>query len=149
MFFSYEKRSKAEEGSRKSQRLLLTWLTTDTALFEKINGIITDADFTEEIYREVAKLVFEQYEQEKKVTPARILNRYETKEEQAQVAEVFQTTLLPDMSEAEKEKAFLETVKKVKQAGIDARMQRAAQENDAEALQQAILAQAALKKLKA
>ena len=144
---SYEKKSKADEGSRKSQRLLLTWLTTDTALFEKIKGVITAADFTEAIYREVAEFVFEQYEQEAKVTPARILNRYETREEQAQVAEVFQTTLLPDMSDAEKEKAFLETVRKVKQASIDARMQRAVEENDAEALQQAILAQAALKKL--
>ena len=116
-------------------------------MIKKIKGVITALDFTEAIYREVAELVFEQYEQEAKVTPARILNRYETREEQAQVAEVFQTTLLPDMSDAEKEKAFLETVRKVKQASIDARMQRAAEENDAEALQQAILAQAALKKL--
>lgn len=144
----YKKKQRADDGNRKSQRLLLTWLTTDTALFEKINGIITVEDFTDDIYREVAQLAFQQYEQEAKVTPARILNHYETKEEQAQVAEVFQTTLLPDMSESEKEKAFFETVRKVKQAGIDARMQRAAEENDAQALQQAILAQAALKKLR-
>ena len=159
----YQKKQKADEGNKKSQRLLLTWLTTDTALFEKIKGIITPEDFTEEIYREVAAMVFEEYEREAKVTPAKILNRYETKEEQAQVAEIFQTTLLsgageaeqekafsllPGMSEAEQEKAFLETVRKVKQAGIDAKMQRAAEENDAEALQQAILAQAALKKLR-
>ena len=159
----YQKKQKADEGNKKSQRLLLTWLTTDTTLFERIKGIITAEDFTEEIYREVARQVFEEYEQEAKVTPAKILNRYETKEEQALVAEIFQTTLLsdtgeaehekafsllPGMSEAEREKAFLETVRKVKQAGIDARMQRAAAENDADALQQAILAQAALKKLR-
>ena len=145
---SGNKKQKGDEGMKMSQRLLLTWLATDTNLFKKIKGIIFAEDFTETIYCEVAQMVFEEYEKEGTVTPAKILNHYETREEQLQVAKLFQTTLLPDMNEGEKEKAFIETVRKVKQNSIDKKMQQAVIDNDAVALQSAILAQSALKKLK-
>ena len=88
--------------------------------------------------------MFEQYEKEGTVTPARILNRYETKEEQAKAAELFQTTLLGELDETQKAKAFAETVRKVKQSSIEMRMGRAAEEGDTEMMQKAILEQASL-----
>ena len=110
----------------------------------KVKGIITAEDFTDEFYYGAAKEVFEQYEKEGTVTPARILNRYETKEEQAKAAELFQTTLLGDLDEGQKIKAFAETVRKVKLSSIEMRMGRAAEEGDGDAMQKAIVEQATL-----
>ena len=105
---------------------------------------MTAEDFTDEFYYGAAKEVFDQYEKEGTVTPARILNRYETKEEQAKAAELFQTTLFGDLDEAQKAKAFAETVRKVKQSSIEMRMGRAAETGDLEARQKAIAEQASL-----
>ena len=142
--YKERKKQKQEGGLYTSQKLLLTWLTTDPALLGKVRGIVTAEDFTDEFYYGAAKEVFEQYEKEGTVTPARILNRYETKEEQAKAAELFQTTLLGDLDEGQKAKAFAETVRKVKQSSIEMRMGRAAEEGDPEAMQRAIVEQATL-----
>lgn len=137
---------KPEAGLHTSQKLLLTWLTTEPGLFDKVKGLVTAEDFTDEFYYGVAKEVFEQYEKEGTVTPARILSRYETKEEQADAAELFQTTLAGDLDEMQKAKAFSETVRKVKQGSIEMRMGRAAETGDLETMQKTIAEQAALTK---
>lgn len=142
--YKERKRNKPEEGYYTSQKLLLTWLTTEPVLFQKVKGIVTPEDFTDGFYYEAAKEVFEQYEKEGKVTPARILNRYETKEEQTKAAELFQTTLLGDLGETQKAKAFAETVRKVRQNSIEMRMGRAAETGDIEAMQKAVTEQASL-----
>ena len=43
-----------EDGIKKSQRLLLTWLIERPELFDKIEGIIAPEDFIDELYQEVA-----------------------------------------------------------------------------------------------
>lgn len=138
------KKPKTESGIYTSQKLLLTWFASDSALLNKVKGIVTAEDFTDEFYYGAAKEVFDQYEKEGTVTPARILNRYETKEEQAKAAELFQTTLLGDLDESQKVKAFAETVRKVKQSSIEMRMGRAAEEGDTDAMQKAVVEQASL-----
>lgn len=140
-----KKNKKPENGLYTSQRLLLTWFATEPALLAKVKGIVTAEDFTDEFYYGAAKDLFDQFEKEGTVTPARILNRYETKEEQAKAAELFQTTLLGELDEGQKAKAFAETVQKVKQSSIEMRMGRAAEEGDLEAMQRAIAEQASLK----
>ena len=65
--------------------------------------------------------------------------------EQAKAAELFQTTLLGDLDEVQKAKAFAETVYKVKQSSIEMRMGRAAETGDLTAMQEAIAEQASLK----
>lgn len=141
------KREKENTGGQTSQKLLLTFLSGEPELFSRVKGLISAEDFNEEIYCAVAKEVFEQYEKYGQVSPARILNHYETKEEQTKVAELFQMTLLGDLSEAEKEKAFVESVRKVKQSSIDRMMERAGQTGDSALLQQAIEATRRLKKI--
>ena len=64
---------------------------------------------------------------------------------QAKAAELFQTTLLGDLDEVQKTKAFAETVYKVKQSSIEMRMGRAAETGDLAAMQTAIAEQASLK----
>lgn len=140
------KKPKESSGIATSQKLLLTWLTSEPEWFDTLKGIISAEDFTEEFYHGVAKEVFEQYEREGRVNPARILNRYETKEEQAKAAELFQTSLLGDLSETEKRKALSETVRKVKLGSIEMQMGQAAESGDLTLLQKAITAQASLNK---
>ncbi len=142
----YREKKKPEAALDTSQKLLLTWLTTEPVLCGKVKGILSAEDFTDSFYCEVAKEVFEQYEKEGQVTPARILNRYETKEEQAKAAELFQTTLLGDLDETQKAKAFAETVRKVKLNSIEMRMGQAAESGNLEEMQRAITEQASLTK---
>ena len=79
-----------EDGIRKSQRLLLTWLIERPELFEKIRGIITPEDFDDELYREAASMVFEEYEKTGSVNPAQILNHFiEGEEQYREVAALF------------------------------------------------------------
>jgi DNA primase len=142
----YREKKKPEAALDTSQKLLLTWLTTEPVLCGKVKGILSAEDFTDSFYCEVAKEVFDQYEKEGQVTPARILNRYETKEEQAKAAELFQTTLLGDLDETQKAKAFAETVRKVKLNSIEMRMGQAAESGNLEEMQRAITEQASLTK---
>lgn len=141
------KKEKAEEGIRKSQRLLLTWLIEDTGLFQKIKGIIGPGDFTEDFYRDVAGMVFAQFERQNKVVPANIISQFENKEEQTLAAELFSTELKEEMSEAEREKAFAETVYRIKKNSLDAASRRAVEAGDGQALQEIIMEQAKLQKL--
>ena len=55
-------RNTPEENVKKSQRLLLTWLTDYPQLYAKIKSYITPEDFTEELYSRVARRMFEDIE---------------------------------------------------------------------------------------
>ena len=109
-----------EDGIRKSQRLLLTWLIERPQLFEKIRGIITPEDFDDELYREAASMVFDEYEKTGSVNPAQILNHFiEGEEQYREVAALFHATLSESLNNEEQRRAFSETVKKIKKHSLD------------------------------
>lgn len=141
------KKDRADEGMRTSQKLLLTWLINDNRQFEAIRGIIGPEDFTEEFYREVAGMVFEQYETKRTVIPAGIISRFENKEEQTMAAELFSTELSGELGSTEQEKAFAETVRRIKKNSLDLASRKAAEAGDGQALQKIIMEQANLQKL--
>ena len=64
------RKSSPEEGAKKSQRLLITWITDEPSLYEKIKGYITPEDFTEELYRRVAEKLFWTWRRESFGLPA-------------------------------------------------------------------------------
>ena len=136
-----------EDGIRQSQKILLTWLIEDTKVFNKIKGIIGPDDFTEQLYQQVGKMLFEQYETEHVVTPAKIINRFESKEEQNEVASLFNMEMRGEMSESERRKALEETVMRIKKNSLDAQSKKAIENNDIQALQTIIREQADLQKL--
>ncbi len=141
------KKSKPEEGMRRSQKILLTWLIDDSKAFDRIQGIISANDFTEELYQEVATMVFEQYESERKVTPAKIINRFESKEMQNEVASLFSTSIQLEMTDAERRKLFADTVVRIKRASLDIAYKKAIEDNDIMALQNVMKEQHGLEKL--
>ena len=84
-----EKDKARETGIEKSQGVLLTWLSNNISLFEKTKDILSEKDFVDEPYNEVAKLLFQQYEPEGKVQPAIIINKFQSKDDQSLVAGIF------------------------------------------------------------
>ena len=135
-----------ENGIMKSQKLMLTWLIEDNTLFEKINGLLGPEDFTEGIYCEVAGLVFDQYEKEHTVIPARIINCFQSKEEQSEVAALFSAGIRGDMNEAGWQKALSDTVFRIKENSLDELSQKAIEINDTALLQKIIAEKQELKK---
>mgnify|MGYP000228946219 CR=1 FL=1 len=59
-----------EDGIVTSQKVLLTWMIEDESLFGMIRKYIMPEDFTTELYRTVALLLYEQYEKGE-VNPAK------------------------------------------------------------------------------
>lgn len=142
---SYQERKREkEDGPKKSQRLLLTWLIENPRLFDKIDGIITADDFKEDLYHQVAKMVFDGHAKGE-VSPAGILNHFINDEEQYKtVASLFSANLKGSLTDDEWKKAFSETVIKVKKNSLDEASRTAA---DIGQLQEIIKARSALKTL--
>lgn len=138
------RKKKNEDGFVQSQKLLLTWLIEDTSLFSKIKGIITAEDFKEDLYHKAADMLFTQYNTEETITPAKIMNYFESKEEQNEIASLFHTSLNEGMNLLEKEKALNEIVRRIKKYSLDYESKHAA---DIEQLQKIIKEQGELQKL--
>ena len=111
-----------EEKKRQPQKLLLTWLVNEPVLFDRLKGIIGPDDFYEPIYHGAALMLFEQYEKEKKVIPARILNQYTDSEDQKKIAELFNTTLKMEPSPEDNDKALTDIVRRVKEDSFEQQM---------------------------
>lgn len=138
------KPKKEVDGIKQSQKILLTWLIEEPELYTKIKTIITADDFKDEMYHKAAKLVFEQFEQNGKVLPAVILNQFSSKEEQNEIAALFNTGLDGEINHAEKERAFNDTIRRVKKFSLDYDSSRAV---DIAELQRIINEQTNLQKL--
>ncbi len=142
---SKSKRS-PEDGIAKSQKLMLTWLIEDNTFFDKIRGILGPEDFTEGIYHEVAVLVFEQYEKEGTVIPAKIISCFQNKEEQSEVAALFSAEIRGEMDDAGRRKALSDTVMKLKENSLDKQSRKAIEINDTSLLMKIITEKTELKK---
>ena len=102
----------------ESQKLLLTWMVNEPELFKKLENVISVEDFTDDNINAVAKLLYEQYEKQGKVSPAAIIDRFESLESQQVVAAIMNTELPRMLDGNEKNKAFTEIVKRVKSNSI-------------------------------
>ncbi|WP_434687413.1 DNA primase [Hungatella sp. SB206] len=139
-----KKKKDREDGRNQSQRLLLTWLIENPFLFDKIEGIITPDDFIEDLYHQVARMVFDGHAAGN-LNPAEILNHFINDEEQYRVvAGLFNASLKESLDNEEQKKAFSETIMKVKKNSLDYASRNAA---GIEELQRIIKEQAALKNL--
>ena len=137
-----KKKKEKDDGIRRSQRLLLTWLIEKPELFEKIEGIVGPDDFREPLYHQVAEMVFEGQKQGN-LNPAGILNHFINDDEQyKEVAALFNANLKESLNNEEQKKAFSETVYRVRKNSLDEASRSA---TDIGELQRIIREQAALK----
>ena len=109
-----------EDGMKKSQKLLLTWLIEDESLFDKVGMYIGPEDFTEEVYRRTAEILFEQHAAGK-LNPAGIVSMFTDEEQQREIASLFHARIRAVESGKDREKALNETVRRVKQHSIEYR----------------------------
>lgn len=137
---------KKEDGMKQSQKLLLTWLASENGLFQAVKRYITPGDFTEETYRKVAVLLFEQYENTGKVNPAQIISLFDGQEEQREIASLFHARIQELNSKADMEKALKETIIRVKRNSIENRSLSLAP-TDLEGLQQLLSDKRSLQEL--
>ena len=105
----------------KSQKLLLTWLIEQPGLFEVIRPYLGPEDFTGELYGRIARILFDQYEKEGGVNPAKIVSMFEEEEQQREVASLFHTRIGAIETKKDQEKALKETIVRMKQSSIEYR----------------------------
>ena len=110
-------KEKKEDGILTSQKILLTWMIEDRQVFHQISSYIIPEDFTGEIYRKVAELLYQQYE-EGEANPARILDHFTEEEEHREAASLFHTRIRELTTPEEREKALKETMVRVKAHSI-------------------------------
>ena len=139
-----QRNQKKEEGLREAQKIFLTWLIEEQELFYKLSEFLSEKDFMEEPYHTVAAALFEQFRAKEQVNPAKIINQFESKEEQSEVASMFNRDLSEELTKQEKERALNETVLRIKSHSLEYRKSHA---TDISELQNIIKEQAELQKL--
>ncbi len=102
-----------EDKAKKSQRLLITWLTDEPGLYAKISRYISTEDFTDNLYRKVAERLFLDLDSGM-YNPAAIISMFSEEEQQRQAAELFNTNLPELTTKQEREKAFRDILYAVK-----------------------------------
>lgn len=107
-----------EDGNKKSQKLLLTWLIEHKELFVQVSRYISPEDFTEELYQKVAEFLYAQYE-EGEVKPAQIMNYFTEEEAHREAASLFHAHIKELTTREEQEKAVKETIIRVKRNSIE------------------------------
>jgi len=107
-----------EDGNIQSQKILLTWLIEDDRIFAQIKKYITPEDFTKDLYKEVANLLYEQYESGQ-VNPAKVMNHFTDEDEHREVASLFHTKIQDLDTKTEQEKALKETIIRVKNHSVE------------------------------
>ena len=103
-----------EDGITKAQKLLITWMISDDKLFEVIRKQVELKDFTNELYRTVVEMLYQQKEQGV-IKPAEIISHFADSENQGEIASLFHAELKQVEKKEELEKALTETIIKVKE----------------------------------
>ena len=117
----HEKSITPTDAIKRAQRILITWISEDYRVYEKVKEYIDVSDFTEELYGRVAKELFEGMGTDG-FEPASLISRFEDEDEQREVASLFNTKLtgldgipLEMNTIQDKERALKDIVIKVKE----------------------------------
>ena len=96
-----DKAKTADEGLLKTNRLLLSLIEDNPEFYKRIKNIISSEDFATPLYKDVARRIFLQMEEGRKINAAEIISRYESTEDQALVTQVFEEKFEVELDEAE------------------------------------------------
>lgn len=117
-----ERKSPEEEKAGKqlkAERLLITWMINENSLFDMLKGIICPEDFFEPVYHDIVSELYAQYEQDGKVTPAAIMNHYQSKEEHEKVSAIMQQDFDMEIAKSEQSKTVTDLVKGIKRRSLE------------------------------
>ncbi|MCM1497487.1 MAG: DNA primase [Clostridium sp.] len=107
-----------EQKHLKAERLLITWLINENTLFDILQDIISAEDFYEPVYHDIADKLFAQYGSEGKVTPAAIMDRYQSREEQKKVSAIMQQKFDIEIAKEDKSKVVTDLVRSIKERSL-------------------------------
>ena len=130
----------------QNEQLLLTFLLEEPGLYAQIEPYIREEDFSTELYRDVAKIVFEKLKNNEVPDPAEIISHYEDPDDQSNVCALF-TTQIQDLSgKEEKERAIADILYKIKKYSYEKRAETRG--TDMQDIKQDLLEKQELEKLK-
>ncbi len=112
-----DQKKKTEDGLTKAEKLLLTYITDDPAVYKAVKPYVSAEDFSEGLSRMAAENLFKQLEADD-FRPAAIISMFDEPEQQKAVAEIFNTKLDEGLSVAEREKALTDLVIRIKRTSL-------------------------------
>ena len=130
------KKDKTDDGIKAAQRLLLAKIADEPKIYPVIKPYLSAEDFTVDVFRQVAGLLFAQVEAGE-ITPASIISRFENEEEQREAAGIFQPQPAEERPREEQEKELKELLINVRTNSINERLRESA--DGADSLTQMIL----------
>lgn len=139
-------KKRPEEGAIKAQKYLLTCLVEYPHIFDKIEQIVKPEDFSEELFRKAAEMLYEQ-KKNNALNPSRIISQFASEEEQRTIASLFNAKIDEIETREEKEKALNETIYRVKENSIQYASEHL-EATDIEGLQRVVMDKKKLQKLK-
>ena len=89
----HKKEPRREDGIKKSQKLLLTWLSEEPSLYPVIREYVTPDDFPDELCRKAAEALFAQLEAGS-LNLAQIPGHFEDLEDQREIVSALKDTIL-------------------------------------------------------
>ena len=110
----HKKEPHREDGIKKSQKLLLTWLAEEPSLYPLIREYITPEDFPDELCRQAAAALFAQLEAGS-LNLAQIPGHFEDLEDQREIVSAFHETIQEVKTRAGRGQALKDTILKLKE----------------------------------
>ncbi len=115
-----KKKQETLSAGCEAQKTLLTWLIEEQGIYSQVKNYISKKDFVEKPYDIVADMLFEQLENGE-MNPAKIINHFQSEEEQTEVASLFNANIGADLQKDEKVKRLIQAVERVKANSLDYR----------------------------
>jgi len=112
-----QKKVDPDEGTKKIQKLILSWICRETKVYSMIKSYITLEDFSEDIYKKAAELLFEQIENDQ-LNEAKIIGCFTSEEEQTEVGSLFNTDM-EEVDDTAKGKALSQLVYRLKELSLE------------------------------
>ena len=124
-----------EDAAMTAQKHLMTWIVEHPELMNQLDGVISEDDFEDALYKTVFRMLTEEYRESSKMTPARLLSAFEDVEDQKKIAALLNTQTETADDAASKEKTLTELVTRIRRHTLDKQAREAV---TGEALQQII-----------
>ncbi len=111
---SHKKEAAGADGKKKSQKLMLTWLSEDPVLYPLVKDYISPQDFSDAVCAHTAAVLFDQLEKGQ-LNLAQIPSHFENPEEQREIAAAFHETIQEVRTKEERGRALKDTMIKLKE----------------------------------
>ena len=107
------------EALLSSQKLLLTWIVNDLALYKKIKVHLTPEEFVHPVYQKVAQAVYQSIDLNGEIVPGQVINLFQEKDEQNLVASIFNSDISGIDDKNARSKALNDTIIRIKRYHLD------------------------------